>query len=49
MRVQLSAATATVMVAVDVDAGLDRPSIGGMEIEGMSVGESDDRVVVFED
>ena len=49
LRVQLSAAAATVMVAVEVDTGLDRPSIGGMEIEGMSVGESDDLVVVFED
>lgn len=49
LRVQLSAAAATVMVAVDVDTGLDRPSIGGVEIEGMSVRESDDLVVVFED
>ena len=49
LRVQLSSAAAAVMATVDIDADLDRPSIGGMKIERMSVGESDDLVVVFED
>jgi len=49
LRVQLAAAAPPVMVGVDVDPGLGRPPVGGMEIQGMSVRESDCPVVALED
>src|SRR5208283_4008006 len=48
-RVQLAATAGTVMIDVDIDAGLGRPLVGSQAIECVSVGEADDPITAFED
>ena len=49
LRVQRAAASAAMLVAGNIESGLDRPPKGRVEIEGVRVRESDCLVAAFED